>query len=388
VTFPARRRRPIANMRRYTVGKRVELLALLALQVAAGVPGSAGEYQYEIDGAIEQTSFNPRDGAPQYGLKARFTVFVRGSNWLIDTTEEKEGRTTRTSLRRQIGSTNGAEIFEIVAPLAGALRRTNANGAAPAAPGPSRFNMATVVSNAVPVGQLDDSVVGHLWLMMASQGYLSGLKTSLLTPVYDVSASAPGDPNLKLNASWELLGGPGSFPAQVTYFQGNRVTDAVYQVTGVTNVNGTLFPSGFLFERYLIGTPKGRVIKRASALVTAVRPACSLSSLLPTVTRDTVVADRRVAPADDKRKIVSYRVNEGRGWQPATEVKKAYESKRNSPKTRSPLLVALVAAAVCSPPLICCASHLRKRWRVPRRGRSEVQSSGISRNTEGRSDQC
>jgi hypothetical protein len=337
----------------------VLLVALLALGRAWSADGSSSLSQYEIEGVIDQTI---DDEAFPIRVTGQFKVFVRDGNWLIETIEDKQLRSSRQYLKREIGSTNGAEIFEMVTPLQPKDQQTNA------VPQPAKNGRATatVVSSAVPVGQLDGSVVGHLWLMFASGKYLGGLQTNLLTPVYDVTASAPGDPNLKYRADWELLYGPGSLPAKVTYFYEARIVGAsniphaVYKATGTTNTGGLRLPTGFVFERY-VGGAEARVRKRATATVTAIRPVCSLDSLLPAVTSKAVVVDRRLAQADQPVRAVSYQALPNSSLPTVAQVKSRYDRKENPPK-RSPVVVAVILITLCVP-LLIWVLHFWKRRR-------------------------
>ena len=222
--------------------------------------------QYEIEGVFEQANF----GRIPFTVSGEFRVFFRDGAWLIQTIENQlDGKIL---LKREIGSVNGAEIFEVVTPLQPTnepAAATNQTAARPNNAGDKRFATGSIASNSVPVGQLDGSVVGHLWLMLASHRYLSGLTTNLLTPVYDVSASAPANPNLRRKAVWELIAGPGSLPAKVTYFDDYGIIEAVYRATGVANVNGVarrgdLFVVTTLLQRR--PNPVGVTCRRPSKL--------------------------------------------------------------------------------------------------------------------------
>ena len=207
----------------------------------------------------------------------------------------------------------------------------------------------------------------------------------MVTPVYDVTASAPGNPNLKYRAEWELMGGPGTFPLSVIYFNGNgstsrtqpmkgftnevityteRVsTNAVYRVTGMTNVNGRLYPTGFVFEQY-VGRGRPRIRKQAFAVVSVIRPVCSLDSLLPSISDGTVVADRRLAQAEEPIKAFTYQVTGGRSWQPVADAKKAY-ARGKKPQKPSPIMLPLIGTLLCAP-LMVWATH--SWWRRRKAG--------------------
>lgn len=326
---------------------------------------SAQAAEYELEGTIQQTIFQSA-GVPQMQLNGTFKVFVRDNEWLIQTIEDKQLSRSRQYLKREIGSTNGTEIVEIVVPLETVNSQTNktSGGTAMAVPElkPARkahFYTATVVSNAVPVGQLDGSVVGHLWLMLASGDYLSRLQTNVLTPVYDVTASAPGNPNLRLKADWSLVNGLASLPLKVTYFKNSVITGAVYNATGVTNVNGKTFPTGFIFEQYAGGS-RAWVRKRAAAVVTAIRPECSLASLLPAITHKTVIIDRRLAQAVPSEKRLTYNVAPGATLPTVGEAKQSNDEKRNPPKP-SPAVIAVIIGTTLFLPLLFFAVHFWKR---------------------------
>jgi hypothetical protein len=336
--------------------------AFVLVSLNKELPAQAAEY--ELEGTIQQTIFKS-DGIQQMQFNGTFKVFVRDNQWLIETIEDKQFTKSRQYLKREIGSTNGAEIFEIVMPLEAVNPQTNKASVDTVAAIPelkpvrnARFNTATVVSNAVPVGQMDGSVVGHLWLMFASGDYLSRLQTNVLTPVYDVSASAPGNPNLKLKADWSLANGPASLPLKVTYLNNSVITGAVYSATGVTNVNGKTFPTGFIFEQYAGGS-RAWVRKRAAAVVTAIRPACSLASLLPAITHKTVIIDRRLAQAAQSEKRLTYSVAPGATLPTVAEAEKANNWKKKPPKPSS--FVIAVLGTTFFLPLVLFAVHFWKQ---------------------------
>ncbi|HXF09179.1 MAG TPA: hypothetical protein VN625_00230, partial [Desulfuromonadaceae bacterium] len=196
---------------------------------------------------------------------ASFTVYVRDSSWLIATTETNEAG---GMIAREIGSTNGAEIYEVSGGLSGAGMR-----------------MGMIQSGVAPVGEQDSAVVGHLWLMFASQSYWPGLNSDQLIPVYDWHASAgAGGQSQRVSADWELMNGPGSLPEEVRYFP-----NAIYTITGTNTVGGKFFPAGFIFKQF----QGGRLVKQVEVAVTAIRPVCSRALLIPLPGKGTLVIDER-----------------------------------------------------------------------------------------------
>ena len=166
--------------------------------------------QYEVDGTIEQTVTRPIKvglGGTNNILDVRpttyadFTVFVNDCAWLVQTRPKG-----RTNVLSEIASTNGTEIFQV---SFGAVR--GSNGVI------RRASMAQVYSNGAPVDFNDEGVVGHLWLMYASACHLQAITNHMLTPVWDMTATPMGKPDLKYEAYWELINGPGSTPQSVIY---------------------------------------------------------------------------------------------------------------------------------------------------------------------------
>jgi len=335
-------------------------MALYALAWCWEIDAGAAPGEYEVEGVFEQTIYR----RPPFNVKGEFIIFVRDRSWLIQTLEYMQNSTF--ALKREIGSTNGTEIFEIVrgtqqenAPPAA----TKEGAARPNRPGANPIATAMIASNAVPVGQLDGAVVGHLWLMLASHGYWNRLTTNLLTPVYDVSASPPGNPNLKFKAEWKLIGGPGSLPMNVTYFFANGSTSAIYRAIGTTNVNGIAYPSKFLFE-YYAGGNIAHVTKRANVTVMAIRAFCSLVNLLPEITSTTLVADRRVKQAENPLKSLDYVMAASERWHTVAEAQKLHGAKKKPPKA-SPVMVPLIGTLLCAP-LLVWAAYSWRRWRKAR----------------------
>ena len=305
----------LGRLVRQGVGKllmRIFMLSVFAVGKAFGAGDTSGGY--EIEGVINQTAY--QYDRYHINVKAEFKVCVRDCQWLIQTAEVKtmvdeRGEKPMENLKREVGSTNGAEIFELVTPHEG------------------DFRTATIVSNDVAFGQMDGSVIGHLWLMLASQCYLSRQETNLLVPVY--LPMLQQERRLKEKATWELLSGAGSLPRNVTYFNKVGGTDAVYRVTEVTNINGVEYPTGFTFDR------DG---KRATARVTAIKPVCSLASLLPVLTGKTAISDRRTVGTNPATRMsyISYMAYPSSGFPTTDQAKQAHEQKQT---TRTPPSVRL-----------------------------------------------
>lgn len=251
--------------------------------------------EYEVDGKVNQT-ITPRNGGTLHAT-ASFTVFVRGCGWLIQTVETNE---TGGVSHREIGSTNGTEIFECEQPLGQIVRNAASSEAATFVKSTAAM-WAVMVSNNIPVGETDSAVVGHLWLVFASQCYWPDLNTDQLTPIYDWRASvgAHGE-SLKASASWDLLSGPGSLPQKVWYLGEWDETNGLYTITGSKSVEGMLFPAGFTFERSQVGPLNPNtfvhemvVVKRVDVEVTAIRAGCSKASLIPLPTGGATIIDLR-----------------------------------------------------------------------------------------------
>jgi hypothetical protein len=231
----------------------------------------AQSQEYELAGTANLKLFSATRGTTA-DLNARFRVLVKGRGWLIQVADQHEF--SRQDVIREVGSLDGAEIYELISPVEPNTRL--------------RYT-ASISSYAVPVGNTDASFIGSLWLMFASGSYFSSLATDQLTPVYDYNASAPGNPTLTRTAHWSLLDGTGSLPSQVAYFDRDGSTGAVYQVTGATNIAGMVLPLGFHFERF------GRSGKTVDAIVTNVQPICSRSNLLPDLKVEAMLQDWRLS---------------------------------------------------------------------------------------------
>jgi hypothetical protein len=299
--------------------------ACMCFWVLAGAVVRASADEYEAAGEIEQTLFKA-DGGVQLIKRSRFTVFVKSSSWLIETIDHDESG--KPLIARETGCVNGGEVHEV----SGRVKEQ-------AVPGGNRprgsWNVASVVSNNVPVGQTDDYLVCHLWLVFASAHYFSSLSNNWLTPVYDLNASVSVNPSLKREARWDLISGPGSLPLKVVYLGAGGVTNATYSATGVTNAGPVMLPSGFVFEErvgfgYAPGpsipggtTPAYHVRKRAVAAIGGFRPVCSRSDLLPTATGKTMVIDRRLPQEEARDPKSMYIVQDGVKWLPVEAAKKA-----------------------------------------------------------------
>jgi hypothetical protein len=245
--------------------KQISILSCLTMAVA-GFGFSSLASEYEVDGQVSQMI--ARQNGTNLSATASFTVYVRDCGWLIQTIETNENGGV---VSREIGSTNGTEIYECEPGRIGAMT-------------------AVIESNNIPIGWLDSAVVGHLWLMFASQCYWPGLNSDQLAPIYDWRASVGNHgQNRRVSAEWKLLNGPGSLPREVIYFGALNDTNGLYKATGSKPVGGTLIPTGFIFEQY----NNAKLVKRVEVEVAAIRPGCSRASLIPLPDGPAVIVDER-----------------------------------------------------------------------------------------------
>ena len=319
--------------------------------------------QYEVDGQIEQTLYK-MDGSVQSEGKSRFTIFVKDCSWLIQTTNlDAEGKPLTVN---ETACTNGGVIYS----LGVTINKDNLNGGLNRA---AAMNFANIYSNNVPVGEDDGYFICHLWLMFASSCYFENPATNWLTPAYDLNASAAVNRDLKREAKWELINGPGSLPLKVVYLDHNRdgadrdqaATNATYTATGVTNAGELKIPSGFVFEqrvgdrfftRFAPGpimpgesAPTYRIRKRAVATVTDVRPYCSRSEFVPAAKGITQVTDERLARVPNFNPRMYYRFPDGVRWVSVEEAKKLVATQtppKNPPPKPIVVVILLVPAAV------------------------------------------
>lgn len=328
----------------------------IVLGLLQGAIISASASEYEVDGLIEQTIYEP-DGSAGTPRKSQFTVFVKDCSWLIRTTQsDTNGKPVSAS---ETACVNGTEIYQVSGPVDG--------GNAVIGQNPRFLNQALVFSNNCPIGRTEGYFVCHIWMMFASGCAFQNLVTNWLTPVYDSNASADVRPDLKLKAKWELIGGPGSLPRNVLYYRYydehqtnyNKI-EATYTATGVTNAGTIKIPSGFVFEwrNNLLGyvAPYGsvprqpttpyRLRKQAVGTVTAVRPYCSRKDLTPNAKGKTMVIDMRPwqepLSKASRTNITYYVVQDGVQWLPFTKAKKAYVVPQAPPKPPSRRIVAIL----------------------------------------------
>jgi hypothetical protein len=288
-------------------------LGFLPWILMMGVVGtviSSSASEYEVKGTITQTitnrsSFN-RDGS-ETRTTNEFTVYVRDCAWLIQTVEnDRKGR----SWQREVGSTNGTEIYEF-------------NG-----------RQAFISDNGIPVDPGYEQVSGHLWLMFASQCYWGNQHTNQLTPVFDFEASVGANPNRKVTASWDLLNGPGSLPREVRYLGEWDETNGLYTVTGTNSVGGMLIPSGFVFEERVIGGLSATTLihelvvrKRVEATVTSVQSVCSRTNLMPDWGSGKIITvDWRLKKPGSGNNVPSYFTPESEKWPSVEEASQLLKS--------------------------------------------------------------
>ena len=319
----------------------VSALFFLAIQVRA--------QEYEVEGEIQEHII--QSGQPDWTTAATFKVYVRECAWLIETVETNS---SGGSKQRRIGSMNGTEICQITSYPEAKPTLLATNSRAIKHPVIRGADSGFVLSNTVPVGSMNDSIIPHLWVMFASQCFFKAQNpTNRLMPVYDVDYSLVDRVDLRLETDWELIKGKISLPLKVVYYNDggfytmdtNKVlkfqnygppyksgfTDAIYAVTVLTNFNGVTFPAGFTFGEYRPGGGPTRyqlqARKTAEAIVTAFRPVCSRKDLLPAIQNVTAVHDQRLVHATPPVAPFVYAIKKGDNWLSIAEATQRMQGK-------------------------------------------------------------
>jgi len=314
--------------------------------VSVSLSGLASEY--EVSGNIFEII--PQSGGGELRCSNEFTVFVRDCAWLVRTVEvDVKGN----SHAREVGSTNGIEIYEIGMGLGTPDDTSGTPTNSTGHQGGKRtqpLDIALIITNGIPVGQLNKDMVGHIWLMFASSCYWSGQHTKKLTPVYDWHASAAVNPSLKETAEWELLAGEGSLPQEVRYLGHWDETNGLYRVTATKTVGGVLIPTGFTFEERHASrmTHKVELYKRVEAVVTSVQPSsCSLKSLIPVPEGPTIINDFRLRGERNLPPIPNYSNPIAGNWPSVGEAKKQAEARQAERTNRGPGQERLIQRRTC-----------------------------------------
>ena len=352
------------------------LMALKDAEKRVQTRSPSSAYEYEVDGLVNQTMI--RFNGTNLYASASFTVFVRDCGWMIKTVETNEAGGV---VAREIGSTNGMEIYECSGGLSG-----------------SGLKMGQIESTGVPVGQLDSAVVGHLWLMFASECYWPSLNSDQLVPVYDWQASVPaGGQNRRVSADWELLKGSGSLPREVRYLDAMNHTNAIYAITGTNSSGGMLLPAGFVFKQF----NGNRLIKHVKVEVTAIRPVCSRVTLIPLPGKGTLVNDERFDSGVPNRPP-SYQNPVFGQWLTVEESKKlagintsndlrnlARVGRSPFPETRSTLPETTVAPVLsssirCTNDVVKAGDEIAIEFRITNRGTNDYRYENRTYDRSGR----
>ena len=328
--------------------------------------------EFETEGTIQEHII--QTGQADSTTSAAFKVYVRDCAWLIETTETNSSGTIK---QRRVGSMNGTEIYQITSYPNVEPPVSATNPAGMRRPAFAGADGGQVVSNNIPVGSMNDSIIPHLWVMFASQCYFKAQNpTNRLMPVYDVDYALVDVADLRLEADWELMSGRISLPLKVVYYNDggfyhmstNRTvkfqnygppykwgfTDAIYAVTAMTNFGGTAFPAGFTFKEFSPGGGQSRydliTRKTAEAVVTAFRPVCSRKDLLPEIENVTQVQDLRLAHAVPKVASFTYVLTKSANWLQLPEAKQRMQvisrQANNTPVSNGVLITLLILPSV------------------------------------------
>jgi hypothetical protein len=339
-----------------------------AITLAVVVAFTSWAAEYEVEGKIRQSIVQVNSITQEYSCD--FTIYVRDCSWLIKTIDHDGNGTI---WQREVGSTNGMEIYESnvrLDPAGPAKQGTENDDRTKTITSGARTSklpgQCFISGNSIPVELLDKGVNGHLWLMFASQCYWGNLNTNWLTPVYDWHASVGANPKGKVAAEWELMGGPGSLPLQVRYLGEWGQTNGLYRVTGTNSVQGILIPSGFVFEESHVGALQSNgvihgmtVRKRVEADVTSAKAVCSRQSLIPVLESGTVIVDWRLKEPTSVNSVPSYIMRHSGKWPSVEEAKAILKAAQQSQDSfgqirlaqlhHTPVLVVLMCAFLLGP---------------------------------------
>lgn len=150
---------------------------------------------------------------------------------------------------------------------------------------------------------LADEGVPMLWMMTASAGYFETLTNSLIWPAH-MKISQSSDKEQKQDfrqpGAWKLRESKPRLPSVITFHGGpQQLTNATYEVTGLTNVGKLLLPTGFIWEN--LGMPSRvnsawvpNVRERMVVRFTNFSAVCTRKDLHPRVHPNMSVVDYRV----------------------------------------------------------------------------------------------
>lgn len=326
-------------------------VCLVLVVAGLGSARQAAAVEYELHGyAWSEISGRPRDVSPagprdfSSGMTAEpFSVYVRDEAWLIRTVVGAGSSGWRPTFILEVGSTNGQEVIRVgwsmISPPPWVLRSNapptfGSRRVPPLHPWPP--SSAIMCSNSVPPLLEADWFSSHLWLMFASGCYLLRQSTRELIPIYERHLGPISKPPAHLGpisqppasgvldrrprpvrADWQLSPQEPHLPLYVA------CGPAFYGVTGTTNVEGLVLPTGFSFRRF-DSSPGGVVLQPyLCAVVTNASARCSRASLLPPLPVDRIW-DWRLQDAEPQLGHVSYAARHLRRWPTVAESKRVY----------------------------------------------------------------
>jgi hypothetical protein len=276
--------------------------------------------EYELQGQLRQTIIN---GMATLSNSVDFTVYVKDCNWLIRCLEKDQRGVV---WQRELGMPNGIEIYETKIPF-------ETNEIAPRKTAPE--GRAFISHQTVPVELLDEGVIGHIWLMFASQCFWGTNTSGEITPVFNWHASVGAAPTIKASAEWELLNGPGSLPREVRYIGIWDETNALYTATSSTNLGNLFVPLSFHFEQAHAEHRRGMVItKQIDAKLTSVRLGCSRANFFPERgARKMVVVDWRLQENSSSPEIPGYMIAADENWPTVDQARRLLQKNNSSQST-------------------------------------------------------
>ena len=308
-------------------------------------------HRYSLEGEIALRIYKV-DGSLGEEKKRDFAVSVDNCRWVINTTNrDASGKVTAWWA---VSSTNEGEVVTATYYPAGHVT-------------------AIVESNSFPTA-CEDSVSHYLWLMFASECFLAGVTDDMLPPVFDPVLTVLFDKDLRYKAIYDLVQAPLKLPREIIFLNDGNVrtwdpqarktvlhkyshpydkgfTNAVFTISGLTNVGEALLPTGFSFLEFAPGAnPDAPDIKRSIlARVTKAEWNTLPVSSLPPLTKRAVVQDRRLIQEKAPGAPVTYGIQD-KQWKTAEDVREIYElQKRKQASTTSKMPIGTILLALIVP---------------------------------------
>jgi hypothetical protein len=300
----------------------VALLILLVMSVTPSVWGAESlAVEFEAQGELTYRSFQQGTGKLKFSITKKFTIAVKGSEWLIRTWNANDTDNPKEIVQYNEVASDGTDVYSL---MLFDTKKLPARSPEELRGKKQIHSVGEVYTAPLPIPDFAD--VSHfmpIWTAFASTGYLGGVTNDQVKPFWSVQPGLAANRQYFIRAEWNRKPEFPGLLEQMTFHSNGRnlkpnpggtsdpygqfyprpfdkgFVRAVYQATNFTNFGGLTLPQRFTFTSFnpKWGARTNTALEPWTAyngVVQYLGPRKPTTAMLPAIPAETLVTDARI----------------------------------------------------------------------------------------------